>query len=128
MFTSYNKCGLQATRVGNWQEELALQAATGCSRAPKPGPETRETSFNKRLIEHSAQVEAKDYVSTTQAAHRGQSATRPPVRPLLRVRRANAQIGVRTQLFDREFQAIVDRDLEVRSEHRPPVHTADCAL
>ena len=31
MFASYNKNDLHATRLGNWQEELALEELTGCA-------------------------------------------------------------------------------------------------
>lgn len=92
MFADYNKGDIDATRIGNWQEELVLKEVTGYvtsphllllltrafsvpwtatryKRAPIPGPDLHKISYNSRLIDHTERVDPKDYVTTTHAAY-----------------------------------------------------------
>ncbi|GMH69313.1 hypothetical protein TrST_g1125 [Triparma strigata] len=71
MYSSYNKggggtkCG--GVRLGNWQEELALESVTGHSRAP--APKTVDYYNNHgRVIAHKDCLDPSEFKSTAHAA------------------------------------------------------------
>jgi len=69
MFAGYNKVGLHGTRLGNWQEELALKDLTGHNRSPAPGSKDFNGNYGDRVITHSDAVAPHQYKSTALATH-----------------------------------------------------------
>lgn len=72
MYAGYNKVDVHGTRLGNWQEELALKEMTGYNRSPAPGSKdfTKAGSMATRTIEHTDRVEPANYKSTVHAHHK----------------------------------------------------------
>ncbi|GMI45158.1 hypothetical protein TrCOL_g601 [Triparma columacea] len=71
MYASYNKGGngtrSGGVRLGNWQEELALEGATGFSRAPNPKQPAYYNNHD-RVLAHTDRIEASQFQSTAHAA------------------------------------------------------------
>ena len=89
---------------GNWQEELALESATGFSRAPNP---KQKEYFNNhdRVIAHTDRVESSAFVST---AHAGMAESKDQIMP--------RKVGLRKKLKEEKFLAQAKAEAAAKME------------
>ncbi len=81
MYSNYNKGGNGTkpggVRLGNWQEELALETATGFSRAAPPKHPSYYNNHD-RVLAHKDCTDPSDYESVAHAAMNQKSEPKPP--------------------------------------------------
>mmetsp|Transcript_8198 Transcript_8198/g.16543 ORF Transcript_8198/g.16543 Transcript_8198/m.16543 type:complete len:264 (+) Transcript_8198:40-831(+) len=115
MYSSYNKGGngtkSGGVRLGNWQEELALEATTGFSRAPNP-KQPGYYNNHDRVLAHTDCVDPSQFQSTAHAAMTEKKVEK------------RREVGPRKTLKERKYmeQAIMEakmkeeRELEIKNK------------
>lgn len=110
MYSNYNKNQYTATRLGNWQEELALKDLTGYNRAAGPKDPNFTRQQHLRVVDHTDKVEAADYISTQAISHKEPSQFKLYVQP--------ASNGVRSKSKMDQWKAEVEDEFKQREADR----------